>query len=110
MDRRLVILVEFALVPEHAEAFRRLVVENAAASLRDEPGCRQFDVVEPEGAAGERVILYEIYDDAEAFEAHLATAHYARFTAASETMVRAKHVQRLGFVAAETTTGRSAEP
>lgn len=107
MDRRLVVLVEFALVPEQAEAFRRLILENAAASLRDEPGCRQFDVVEPEGAAGERIILYEVYDDAEAFEAHLATAHYADFVAASDGMVRAKHVQRLTFVAAGPTTGRN---
>ena len=98
-DRRLVILVEFTLAPEASREFRRLVLENAAASLRDEPGCRQFDVLLPEGESGERVVLYEIYDDAAAFDAHLATGHYARFAAATEPLVRHKVVRRLGFAA-----------
>ena len=97
MDRRLVILVDFAVVPEARDAFRRLVLENAAASLRDEPGCRQFDVLEPEGEGGGRIVLYEIYDDAAAFDAHLATPHYAKFAAETEPMVSRKTVTRLGF-------------
>ena len=46
--------------------FRRLVLENAAASLRDEPGCRQFDVLTPEAGPGDRIALSESYDDAAA--------------------------------------------
>jgi autoinducer 2-degrading protein len=46
-DKRLVILVEFGLVPETRAEFHRLVRENAATSLREEPGCRQFDVLIP---------------------------------------------------------------
>src|SRR5688500_6449487 len=97
-DRRLVILVEFRLVPETRAEFHRLVLENAAASLREEPGCRQFDVVVPEGDPGTRVILYEIYDDAAEFEAHLHSAHYTRFAAAPEQLVTMKIVTRLGFM------------
>lgn len=99
-DGRLVILVEFELAPEARDEFRRLVLENAAASLRDEPGCRQFDVLVGEGEPGDRMVLYEIYDDAAAFDAHLATEHYARFAAATEPMVRQKTVRRLSFAAA----------
>ena len=97
MDGRLVVLVEFDLLPHARTAFRRLVLENAAASLRDEPGCRQFDVLIPEGDPGDRVVLYEIYDDAAAFDAHLRTPHYARFAEATEPLVRDKRVTRLGF-------------
>ena len=93
MDRRLVILVEFTLVPQTRAEFHRLVLENAAASLHDEPGCRRFDVLVLEGEAGDRVVLYEIYDDAAAFDAHLATEHYARFAAATEALVRQKTVR-----------------
>lgn len=100
MDPRLVVLVEFTLVPEARDDFRALVLENAATSLAEEPGCRQFDVLIPEGDPGDRVVLYEIYDDAAAFEAHLATEHYRRFAAAVEPMARAKTVTRLGFAAA----------
>ena len=100
MDRRLVILVEFALVPGTRAEFHRLVLENAAASLRDEPGCRRFDVLVPEGDPGDRVVLYEIYDDDEAFAAHVRTDHYARFAEAAEVLVRTKTVTRLAFAPA----------
>jgi quinol monooxygenase YgiN len=100
MDRRLVILVEFTLSPETRDAFRALMLENAAASLEHEPGCRQFDVLIPEGDPGDRIVLYEIYDDAAAFDAHLASAHYQRFAEASAPLVRSKTVTRLGFAPA----------
>jgi quinol monooxygenase YgiN len=99
MGLRLVILVEFVVAPEGRAGFAELVRENAAASLRDEPGCRRFDVLVPEDGPGDRVVLYEIYDDAEAFDAHLRSRHYARFARASEPLVRGKTVTRLRFVA-----------
>jgi (4S)-4-hydroxy-5-phosphonooxypentane-2,3-dione isomerase len=100
MDRRLVILVEFTLVPQTRAEFHRLVLENAAASLHDEPGCRRFDVLVPEGDPGDRVVLYEIYDDEDAFAAHVRTDHYARFAEATEALVRTKAVTRLAFAPA----------
>ena len=100
MDRRLVVLVEFDLHPGKEPEFRRLVLENAAASLRDEPGCSRFDVLTPEGGPGERIVLYEIYDDAAAFDAHLATAHFAAFNEATAPLVASKTVRRLSFATA----------
>lgn len=97
MDRRLVILVEFELHEGKEPEFRNLVLENAAASLRDEPGCRQFDVLTPEAGPGDRITLYEIYDDAAAFDAHLATPHFATFNEATAPLVATKTVHRLGF-------------
>jgi len=97
VDRRLVILVEFELHPGSEPEFRRLVLENAAASLRDEPGCRQFDVLTPEAGPGDRIVLYEIYDDAASFDAHLAIPHFATFNDATAPLVANKTVHRLGF-------------
>jgi quinol monooxygenase YgiN len=48
-------------------------------------------VVIPEGEA-DRVLLYEIYDDAAAFEAHKQTAHFAVFDRDSAPLVAAKEV------------------
>ena len=97
-----VIIVDFRLKPGTYDRFRALIVENAAASVRDEPGCRRFDVVVPEGEA-DRIILYEIYDDAAAFDAHLKTPHFASFDAASAPLVAARTVSRcrLDFEASE---------
>ena len=86
-----VILVDFRLVPGGRAAFRLLIDENARESCRREPGCRRFDVLEPAGEA-DRVLLYEIYDDRAAFEAHTRTAHFARFDAASAALVAGKSV------------------
>jgi (4S)-4-hydroxy-5-phosphonooxypentane-2,3-dione isomerase len=97
MNRRLVILAEFELHPGQEPEFRRLVMENAAASLRDEPGCSQFDVLTPEGGPGQNIVLYEIYDDAAAFDSHLATTHFVKFNQATASLIARKTVRRLSF-------------
>ena len=84
-------MVDFRLKPGTFDRFRKLIVENARASLRDEPGCRQFDVVIPDGDA-DRVVLYEVYDDAAAFDVHKRTAHFAMFDRESATFVATKAV------------------
>lgn len=86
-----VIMVDFALADGTRQAFRKLIDENARTSVRDEPGCRRFDVVEPRGEP-DRILLYEIYDDEAAFEAHRHTTHYAHFDAASAPLVTQKRV------------------
>jgi autoinducer 2-degrading protein len=86
-----VILVDFLLKPGSKAEFRRAIDANALASCRSEPGCRQFDVVEPRDGP-DRIILYEIYDDRAAFEAHLKTPHLALFEAASKHLVTKKTV------------------
>jgi len=84
-------IVDFRLEPGGREAFRRLIDENAIASVRDEPGCSRFDVLEPPGE-DDRVVLYEIYDDRAAFDAHVKTPHFAAFDSASAPYVRDKAV------------------
>ena len=91
--------MDFRLKPGNQAAFRRLVDENAIASVRDEPGCRRFDVLEPPGES-DRVLLYEIYDDRAAFDAHLKTAHFATFNAASAPHVADKSVTGYALVCA----------
>ena len=93
----LVILVDFQIRPEAVDGFRRLIAENAATSLAREPGCQRFDVLLPDGEAGDRIILYEIYADDAAFDAHLRSEHYRQFDAASSAMVVRKAITRLRF-------------
>lgn len=87
------VVVECDVAAEHTEAFMRHVRRNAESSVRDEPGCRRFDVLRPQ-ADGERITLYEIYDDHAAFEAHLRTPHFAAFDAAIKPIVRELAVRR----------------
>ena len=87
-----VILAEFDVAAEHKDAFMQLVRENAAASVRDEPGCRRFDVLRPENCSA-RITLYEIYHDRAAFEAHVRTPHFARFDEAVKPLVSDRSVR-----------------
>ena len=85
------ITVDFRLKAGAHEAFRRAIDANARASFRDEPGCRRFDVLEPKGDS-ERILLYEIYDDRAAFDAHVRSAHFAAFQAEVADLVSEKSV------------------
>ena len=93
-----VVTVTFTIAQDQAAAFMPLMVENARASLDGEPGCRRFDVCQdPERP--DVVFLYEVYDDAAAFDAHLSMAHYQEFSAATEAMVVGKDVKTYALVA-----------
>ena len=73
-----VVIPEFVIKPDCIEAFLALAQDDASHSVADEPGCRQFDIVQMEGAP-HQVLFYEVYDSRAAFEAHLRTPHLARF-------------------------------
>jgi quinol monooxygenase YgiN len=92
-----VIVVDFKIKPGQMAAFRRLIDDNAQASVKDEPGCRRFDVLANRKDA-ERVLLYEIYDSRAAFDAHLKTPHFAVFNTASANLVADKIVAEYDLV------------
>ena len=72
-----VLSVDLVIKPENVEAFTKKAIENAADS-RKEPGCRQFDVlVDPKDKT--RLMLYEVYVDDKAFDAHQQTAHFKKY-------------------------------
>lgn len=84
--------VTFRLHPGRLADFLPLMVENARTSRAGERGCRAFDVAVPE-AAPDKVVLWEVYDDRAAFDAHLASAHFKAFDAATTAMVASKAVE-----------------
>lgn len=87
-----VVTVVFEVYPDQARRFLARVRQQAEESLAREEGCHRFDVCkDPE--AETRVFLYEIYDHRAAFEAHLASPHYASFDREASTMIRAKSVE-----------------
>jgi quinol monooxygenase YgiN len=92
-----VIAVDFKIKPGQMAAFRKLIDDNARASVRDEPGCSRFDVCANRKDA-DRILLYEIYDDRAAFDAHLKTKHFAVFNEVSAPLVADKIVAEYDLV------------
>jgi len=74
-----VLTVQLRIKPENVDAFMSKLAENAK-NARKEPGCKQFDVlVDPNDKT--RAMLYEVYNDDKAFEAHQQTPHFKKYLA-----------------------------
>lgn len=95
-----VVIVDFRLKSGALAEFRPMIDANARASVRNEPGCRRFDVVEARGEP-DRVLLYEIYDDETSFDQHCRTAHFLSFDADSARFVAQKIVVQGDLVCEE---------
>lgn len=86
-----VLQVTIRVRPENVDAFMKKAIENATAA-RQEPGCRQFDIlVDPNDPT--KVMLYEIYDDEAAFEAHQQTPHFKTYLAEAVPLLAARERQ-----------------
>jgi quinol monooxygenase YgiN len=88
------LIVEFEVKPEHLQRFNELLAVNARASVEKEPGCYQFDVLH-QAKEPTRVVLYEIYHDEAAFEAHRACEHTRTFLAAAKELIVSQTPRRL---------------
>jgi len=86
-----VVLVEFTAHSQHASAFRERVRQQASDSLRLEAGCHVFDVC-VDHERENFVLLYEVYTDGDAFDAHLGTQHFLDFDATVKHWVSDKKV------------------
>jgi quinol monooxygenase YgiN len=89
-----VIVAEFEVKPDRLEQFLELARADASQSVANEPGCRQFDVT-LDREQPNRVVLYEVYQDEAAFDAHLQTPHLAAFRAGIEDLIVSRQVRRL---------------
>ena len=89
-----VLAVNLRIKPESVAAFMAGVLANAREA-RKEPGCRQFEVL-VDSADHTQVMLFEVYDDDKAFEAHQQTPHFKKYLAESVPLLasRERHLLR----------------
>lgn len=80
------LIVSLQVRPEKRARFLAAITENAAASVRDEPGCLRFDVME-DAQRPNQFYFYEVYRDADGFAAHKAAPHFAAWRQAAEECV-----------------------
>jgi quinol monooxygenase YgiN len=83
---KLAIFVELQAKPEVFDAFRAAMLRHAALSLKEDPGCRQFEVFVPEDQP-HTLMLYEVYDDEASFQGHAKSKHTADHGALTRPMV-----------------------
>jgi autoinducer 2-degrading protein len=80
------LVVQMEIRPDRREEFLVGMAANAEASVRDEPGCLRFDICSVDGDEN-RFVLYELYTDAEAFAAHKAAPHFARWRTVADRVL-----------------------
>ena len=86
-----VLVVNIRIKPESVDKFMQALTVNAREA-RTEPGCKQFDVlVDPKDKT--KVMLYEIYDDEKAFEAHQQTPHFKKYLADAVQLLASRERQ-----------------
>ena len=100
------LLVQIEVRPEDREEFLGAIRTNAEASVRDEPGCHRFDVSAVEGEET-RFLLYELYDDAEAFEAHKRAPHFAAWRQVADRVLVSQVNTRATLLASTSDEGQA---
>ena len=85
------LVVNIRIKPENVDAFMQRLKENASGA-RKEPGCKQFDVlVDPKDKT--KVMLYEVYNDENAFETHQQTPHFKKYLAEAVPLLASRERQ-----------------
>ena len=86
-----VLVVNIRIKPDNVDRFMEGLFANAREA-RKEPGCQQFDVlVDPKDKT--KVMLYEIYNDEKAFEAHQQTPHFKKYLAEAVPLLASRERQ-----------------
>lgn len=92
------IIVKTKLKPGKTDEFLAAMLPNAQASVRDEPGCHTFDVLQ-DREDPELFWLYEIYQDEAALAAHKLTPHYKASRAVVTDLIAEQSVIRADVLA-----------
>ncbi|WP_050628185.1 putative quinol monooxygenase [Bradyrhizobium viridifuturi] len=75
---KLALIATVEVAPEKRDQVQSLLSAHGARSLRDEPGTLHFDILVPREDAA-KLLIYEVYQDDAAFEAHRNARSIAQF-------------------------------
>jgi (4S)-4-hydroxy-5-phosphonooxypentane-2,3-dione isomerase len=82
----LALIVTAKVKPSERERFLSVIEDDAISSVRDEPGCLRFEVLQ-DGQDQNTFYFFEVYRDEDALDAHTKTPHFARWAEAREAVL-----------------------
>jgi autoinducer 2-degrading protein len=89
--------VDLDIVPAERDKFLAAVTENGMATVK-EPGCRRFDILSL-ASDPNHFLLYEVYENEAALQAHRASDHFKKYAAATASMVAKREARPMSVVA-----------
>jgi (4S)-4-hydroxy-5-phosphonooxypentane-2,3-dione isomerase len=93
--------VDIDVVPGQIENYLAALKENGAAAVQSEPGCREFNITVSQKDPN-HVFVFEVYDSAAAFDAHLNTDHFKKYAVTAKDIVAKREPHPLSPVAMNT--------
>jgi (4S)-4-hydroxy-5-phosphonooxypentane-2,3-dione isomerase len=93
----LVNVVEYDIMPGQIDAYLAALKENAAAAVQ-EPGCREFNILVSQKDPN-HVLIFEVYDNAAAAQAHRETDHFKKYVATTKDLFSKREVRSFSSVA-----------
>jgi len=94
---KVALIVDFQLKPGTWDKFDPIIRAHATGTKQDEPGCEQFDVLQPEidgKPDHSRVMLVEVYKDEAAFAIHAASQRLVNTRAAYADLIEGRTISR----------------
>lgn len=80
------IFVSVKIKPDKVDQFLSVIEDDSICSVRDEPGCVRFDVLQDQSDPLQ-YYFFEVYRDEAGFQAHTQTPHLARWREAAKECV-----------------------
>jgi quinol monooxygenase YgiN len=90
--------VDIDVVPGQIDNYLAALKENGAAATVGEPGCREFDILLSQKDPN-HVLIFEVYNDAAAAQAHRETDHFKKYAATTKDMVAKREARGFSSVA-----------
>ena len=89
--------VDLDINPADIDKFLAAPKANGAAAVQ-EPGCREFNITVSQKDPN-HVFVFEVYESAAAFDAHLNTDHFRKYAATAKDIVAKREVHPLSSIA-----------
>jgi autoinducer 2-degrading protein len=89
-----IMLVKLQVKPELVGEFRDAILTNAELSVQRDRGCVRFDVLQEQDDPT-RWVLYEVYDQEQAWVDHRAAAHFLAFKEVGDRAIVTREATKL---------------
>ena len=83
--REFVLIAQYEVKDGSPDEFLKAALIESEAVLKNEEGCRTFEILESDDEKS-KGLIYEVYVDEEAFEKHKETPHYSAFFSAIDNI------------------------
>jgi len=89
-----IVLVKVQVKPELIDEFKTAILTNADLSVKRDPGCVRFDVLQQQDDPT-RWFFYEVYEREQAWVDHRGSAHFLAFKEVGDRAILTRDVTKL---------------